>query len=443
MRKRECYLITSIFVSAALTQCFAHSYGPPPRVTAAPGDNVKACTVCHAGGTPNSFTGSVTIVPQSGPVYVPGVKQRILVQIADAAQQRWGFELSARLNSDSSNSQAGQLIPVDNFTQVICEDAGPLPCASGTSYIQHTSAGTRLGTKNGATFQFDWIPPATNVGSITLYVAGNAANGDANLTGDHIYTSSLQLDPATPVAPTLTGSAVSSATLTAGTVAPNSWVTVYGSDLSVTTRSWNNGDFIDGGLPFSLDGVSVVLTVFGAPRLAYVGYVSPTQVNFLMPSDATPSSYQVQIRNSAGISKQLPLTVAANAPQMLTFDGKYVAAAHADGSSLGKAGLLGSTATTPAAPGETITLYATGCGPTNPVSTPGVFPSAANPLATAPTVTIGGATANVVSARILPGAAGVYQINVQVPANTPNGDQAVVATLGTANSASTLVTVQK
>ena len=68
-------------------------------------------------------------------------------------------------------------------------------------------------------------------------------------------------------------------------MAPNSWATIYGTNLGVTTRGWSDGDFVNGQIPFSLDGVSVFLNQFGAPRLAYVGYVSPTQINFLLPSD--------------------------------------------------------------------------------------------------------------------------------------------------------------
>jgi uncharacterized protein (TIGR03437 family) len=435
MRIRECYLVASIFISAALTQCFAHSYGPAPRVTGAPGDNTRACTACHAGGAVNSFSGSVNILLQSGNVYIPGVKQRVMVHVADPAQQRWGFELTARLNSDPANGQAGELIPVDNFTQVICEDAGPRPCASGVNFIQHTSAGTRLGTKDGATFQFDWLPPATDVGPVTLYVAGNAANGDGALTGDHIYTSSVELDPVTPLAPSVDpGNVVSAATLAAGPVAANSWVTIYGSNLSATSRGWNETDFTNGGMPFSLDGVSVVLTVFGAPRLAYVGYVSPTQVNFLLPSDASPTSYQVQVRNPGGMSKQVPLTVQANAGQLLTFDGKHVAGVHADGTSLGKP---------PASPNETVTLYATGCGPTSPALTPGQSPTQANSLATLPQVTIGTSAAKVISASALPGSPGVYQISVQIPADAANGDLPLQLQIGTTSAAPTLITVQK
>jgi hypothetical protein len=342
--RRQCWLMG--LLSA---QVFAHSYGPPPRVTGAPGDNARACTVCHTGSALNSGPGSVSILLNSGPVYIPGVKQRITVVVADSTQQRWGFELTARLNSDLENGQAGEFFPVDNLTQVICEDAGPKPCLSGVSFIQHTSAGTRIGAKNGASFQFDWVPPAANAGALTLFVAGNAANGDGTSVGDHIYTATLQLNPAQPVAPTLAaGSIVSAATGVAGPVAANSWISIYGANLGVTTRAWNDADFLDGAFPTSLDGVSVILTAFGAPRLAYIGYVSPTQLNVLLPSDTNATTVQLQVRNPAGITPQLPVTVQTNAPQMLTIDGKNVYAAHSNGSLVGKAA--------PASPGETVVL---------------------------------------------------------------------------------------
>ncbi len=378
------------------------------------------------------------ILLQSGPLYIPGVKQRIAVQVADPVQQRWGFELTARLNSDPADGQAGDLNPVDNFTQVICEDTGPKPCSSGPEFIEHTSAGTRIGTKGGAIFQFDWTPPTSNAGPITLYAAGNAANGDGTSGGDLIYTTSVQLNPAIPAAPTITtGSIVSAATAAAGPMAPNSWVTVYGSNLGVTTRGWSDSDIVNGGLPFSLDGVSVILT--GAPRLAYVGYVSSTQVNFLLPSNLNPGTVQVQIRNPAGISNQVPITVQANAPQLFTADGKYVLATHLNGSSVGKGG-----SAPPAMPGETIILYGTGLGPTIPALIPGQVPDQPASLTGTQQVTIGGTDAPVLSAGIVPGSAGLYQLRVQVPANAADGDQPVFCSNGGGvNSATTLITVKK
>lgn len=418
----------------ALAPCFAHSYGPPPRVTLAPGDNAKACTLCHS-GTLDSGTGSVKILLQSGNVYVPGVRQRVTVTVSDAAQQRWGFELTARVSSAPETTQAGQLKSVDNFTQVICEDAGSEPCA-GVSFIQHTSAGTRNGTKGGASFQFDWTPPATNAGPVTLYAAGNAANGDGSSAGDHIYTSSVQLTPVASQAPTImTGGIVSAATLTAGPVAANSWLAIYGTNLAATTRAWQDTDFVDGAYPVSLDGVSVVLTAFGAPRRAYVGYVSPAQINVLLPSDTNSTTVQVQVKNPAGISAQTPVTVQANAPQLLTLDGRFVLAAHADGSIVGKS--------LPASAGETVTIYATGVGATSPALVPGQVPAQSNALVTLPQITIGGAAATVASGAVVAGSGGVYQVVARIPAGVAAGDVPVVLQVGTASSAAALITVSK
>src|SRR5450759_466422 len=156
MRKFSSYFFVAMLAGIVPIAAFGHSYGPPPGVTAAPGDNAKACTQCHTTNALNSGPGSVKIVLQSGAFYIPGVKQRVMVQVADPAQQRWGFELTARLNSDLSNGQAGDFTPVDGLTQVICEDSAPRPCVTGPQFIQHTSAGTRNGTPLGATFQFDW-----------------------------------------------------------------------------------------------------------------------------------------------------------------------------------------------------------------------------------------------------------------------------------------------
>ena len=126
MRKFCLYLGAAMLTGIAPTAAFAHSYGPAPRVTGAPGDNARSCTQCHTTNALNTGTGSVKILLQSGAFYVPGVKQRITVQVSDPTEQRWGFELTARLNSDLEKGQAGDLVPVDNMTQVICEDSAQI-----------------------------------------------------------------------------------------------------------------------------------------------------------------------------------------------------------------------------------------------------------------------------------------------------------------------------
>jgi len=61
MGKRSSYFFVAVFVSLAPIQIAGHSYGPAPRRTGAPGDDARACTVCHSTSALNSGTGSVNM----------------------------------------------------------------------------------------------------------------------------------------------------------------------------------------------------------------------------------------------------------------------------------------------------------------------------------------------------------------------------------------------
>jgi uncharacterized protein (TIGR03118 family) len=197
------FLRHTITISLFCGVIHAHSAGPDPRYSGAPGDNPGSCTFCHRGQAINSGSGSVKILLPGGASYTPGVTQHIQVQVSDPQQRRWGFQMSARLKSDPVHGQAGDFTPTDGFTQVICDNSAPKPCAADSSveFIEHTLAGTRFGTPGGATFEFDWTPPATDSGPIVLYVAANAANGDNTLNGDHIYNANLEIASAAAAVP--------------------------------------------------------------------------------------------------------------------------------------------------------------------------------------------------------------------------------------------------
>ncbi|HEY6345791.1 MAG TPA: hypothetical protein VIY49_30235 [Bryobacteraceae bacterium] len=84
----------------------------------------------------------------------------------------------------------------------------------------------------------------------------------------------------------------------------------------------------------------------------------------------------------------------------------------------------------PAAPGETLSLLATGLGPTVPEVDLGLpFPSSPAANVNSPvTVTVNGEAAQVLNAVGYPGSVGAYQVDFQVPSNAAKGTAALQLT---------------
>ena len=109
---------------------------------------------------------------------------------------------------------------------------------------------------------------------------------------------------------------------------------------------------------------------------------------------------------------------------------------------LGRPNILFGVVTTPAKPGETIVLFGTGFGPTNPALPTGQMVTEAAPLANPVTIFIGGEQAKISFAGL--SASGLDQFNVTVPADLPDGDQTLVASIGAVQSqAGIFIAVQK
>ena len=418
----------------------AYATGPDATVAGVPGEST--CLSCHSGGT---GTGSVSVAFPNGMTYTPGVKQHLVVTVADPSQRRWGFQLTAR-QSSNAKSQAGSFTPgSDGFTQVVCtnvaytnENWGVCPASMPLQYIEHTLGGTRLGQTGSATFAFDWTPPSSDVGSIVIYVAGNAANGDNTERGDHIYTQKYTLSAASQQpTPAISDSGVVNAASFQAAVAPGGWVTIQGTNLSNTTRSWTGSDFSGNSLPTKLDGVTVTLD----GKAAYVGYISPTQINVLAPADSAQGPVAVQVANNGLTSANSSAQLQTAAPAFFLWSGKYAVATRSDYSLVAPANLFPGVTTTPAKPGDVVILWGTGFGATTPAVDPSVLPPT-DPLANVAntvTVTIGGAPATVVGAALAPGNAGLYQVAVQVPASISDGDQAVIAQVSGQSSPSNVL----
>ncbi len=152
---------------------------PPAGRTGAPGHTT--CADCHSSSTVG--VGAVSILFNGGDnAYTPGSVYDMSVTLNDPDQQRWGFSMVAR---DGNNNHIGtwQLVDINN-TRIYYNN----------THIGHKNAPIAPG--GSYTFHFQWIAPAQAAGNITFYVGANAANGDYDTDGDHIYTSSLTISEA-------------------------------------------------------------------------------------------------------------------------------------------------------------------------------------------------------------------------------------------------------
>ena len=247
-----------------------------------------------------------------------------------------------------------------------------------------------------------------------------AAAGGFNLTAAgarvaQAYTALAQ-SPATPVISAVVNIGGGAA------IAPNTWVVIAGSNLAPAGRAWEGSDFSGGRMPAELDGVTV--TVNG--KNAFVFYISPGQVNVLTPPDAMQGPVAVRVANGGVASAPFTVQAQALAPSFFVFGaGPHVAAVHANGALIGPATLYPGL-TSPAKPGETILLFASGFGPVaNPVVSGSVAQSGALPAP--PVVRIGGVQATVAFAGLV--GPGEFQFNVVVPQVT-DGNQPISATYG-------------
>ena len=149
---------------------------------------------------------------------------------------------------------------------------------------------------------------------------------------------------------------------------------------------------------------------------AYMYYVSPNQVNVLIPSLLTPGTVTVQLENRSLYGPPVQITLTAAAPALFQSDATTVIATHGNGPLV--------TAASPAVPGEVVVLYATGLGETAPEAICGFLPEMASPLADLANfqVLLNGTPVNpqlILYAGDAPGFAGLFQINLELPADSP------------------------
>lgn len=406
---------------------WAYSSGAEARKTGAPGD--QTCLGCHV-GTRVDNSPNLDILWQGGSNYQPGLRQTFTVRLNNATGRRFGMQASARLESSQINGQAGTFHPLSNAMYVICANEQERPAigcppAAPLEFINHAQSST------SNTFTFDWTPPQNaSAGAVILYVAFNEITGSGT-NGARVHLKSLRLQPGAGgggVRPSITsGGVIQVSNFGAGTrISPGSFLEIFGRDLSLTTRSWGGGDFNNGVAPTNLDNVEV--TVDGRP--AFINFVSPSQVNVVVPDGIAEAPVQVVLRNAGGLSDPITVTGARRSPGILAppafrVDGRqFVVAQFSDGAFAGRPNLIAGANFRLPRPGDRLVIYGVGFGATTPAVSAGRITTQTTDLGSGLRVQVGSASATTEFRGLAPNFVGLYQFNIVVP-NVQAGDQEI------------------
>jgi uncharacterized protein (TIGR03437 family) len=161
--------------------------------------------------------------------------------------------------------------------------------------------------------------------------------------------------------PSITSSGVVSASAFGEftSVSPGSWIEIYGSNLAAATQSWTQANFTGINAPTSLGGTYVSI----GGQAAFIDYISPGQVNALIPSIVATGSQPVTLKTAAGTSAPVTVTINAVQPGLLAppsfnVNGvQYAVALFGDGSYVLPAAAISGITSQPAVPGDEIVLY--------------------------------------------------------------------------------------
>ncbi len=249
--------------------------------------------------------------------------------------------------------------------------------------------------------------------------------------------------PPATVGPSVTGVVSASAFGGFSSVAPGSWVEIYGSNLAPGARSWAVGDFTGNNAPTSLDGVSVSI----GGHDAFVDYISTTQVNAQLPSDIpTGGMLQLTVTNGTTTSAPINLNVNPTEPGLLapaSFKigaNQYVVAQFSDGTYVLPIGAIAGVNSRPAKPGEVIVIYGIGFGDVTPATPAGEIVNGETKLALPFEILFGETAAPLPYFGLAPNFVGLYQFNVTVPSVADSDLVPLTFHLGGAPGTQTLYT---
>jgi uncharacterized protein (TIGR03437 family) len=271
----------------------------------------------------------------------------------------------------------------------------------------------------GSALTFNWLfsdgtPPVTgaNVSHSFLDPGVYSVTLNATNTLGRSNTTATTVTVVLPAAPVFKSDGVVDAANFSAGISPGSLATLFGTGLSSATGIVSAQDFP---LPLRLQDASITVNGIDAPILAVADIQGSEQINFQVPFETSPGQAQIVVSSAAGGSIQISVPVLPAKPAVFGSATTPIV-------THGLTGALVS-ASSPAKQGETVIVCCTGLGPVTP-SVPTGSPA---PTATLSTVvlpfaaSVGGEPAVVDFAGLAPTFAGLYQINLEIPADVTTG----------------------
>jgi uncharacterized protein (TIGR03437 family) len=359
--------------------------------------------------------------------------------------------------ADTGNSRILKVAPVGSITKTTT--------LAGTSVVGYSGDGgpaTSAELNNPAGVAVDaagnvYIADTNNqrirvVSAATGIISTVAGNGRSGYAGDggpaasaqlsfprvvlaaasgNIYVSDAQnnvIRLLTPAPPTIGGVVTASAFGGFKSIAPGTWIEIYGTNLASDSRDWS-GAFSGVNAPTALGGTKV--TIGG--QAAFISYISPGQVNALVPSNVATGVQQITVTAATGTSAAYPVVVNPTAAGMLAPGYLNIGGAQDLGALfpdfqtfVAPPGAISGYTSRRARPGDVIIIFGIGFGPVTPNTPAGQLFSGNTTLTLPLQIYFGSTLATLQYSGLAPGLTGVYQLNVVVP-NVPASDAVPVS----------------
>jgi uncharacterized protein (TIGR03437 family) len=400
---------------------------PLQATNAGNGDEVFVAKVNPAGsalvystylGGSRSDCGDGIAVDSAGNAYVTGTTSSTNFPIANAFQSSnpGGYDdpFIAKLSSN----------PVPTLTSLspssaIAGGAGFTLTVNGSNFVPGSVV--RWNGSNRATTFVSSTQLTAAIPNSDIAAAGSASVTVFNPSPDGGTSTALNFNITgtgpTPQAPSngvLNGAGFDSS---AAALSPGMIASVFGTNLTTAPAS--------GLLPGFVPGTDTLNTIAAGTRVTFDGVPAP--LFFLRHDPATFDQLNIQVpfELAGKASAQMVVTVngVASAPVTVPLlpsaAGLFtVCACGKNAAVVQNQNFSTNSASNPAPKGSVVLLYATGLGATQPAGITGKAAPSAEPLARSveiPTVTIGGAAANVEFSGLAPFFVGLWQVNVRIP----------------------------